>query len=75
MTINKRVVKVLCVSIFFLLMASMGYGMYLDYTQTTIQFQNNKTDTKNTSSKHIKCAEDDWCWNCHTMGNRKCGPK
>lgn len=20
------------------------------------------------------CAEDDPCWNCATMGNRKCGP-
>jgi hypothetical protein len=21
-----------------------------------------------------KCQEDDPCWNCHTMGNKKCGP-
>jgi hypothetical protein len=21
-----------------------------------------------------KCQEDDPCWNCHTMGDRKCGP-
>jgi hypothetical protein len=20
------------------------------------------------------CAEDDPCWNCHTMGNHRCGP-
>jgi hypothetical protein len=21
-----------------------------------------------------KCHEGDPCWNCHTMGNKKCGP-
>lgn len=21
-----------------------------------------------------KCEEDEPCWNCHTMGNRRCGP-
>lgn len=22
----------------------------------------------------VRCAEDDPCWDCHTMGNRRCGP-
>lgn len=22
----------------------------------------------------VRCAEDDPCWNCSTMGNRVCGP-
>lgn len=22
----------------------------------------------------VKCHEGQSCWNCHTMGNRKCGP-
>ena len=24
--------------------------------------------------QHQRCAEDDPCWNCETMGNRICGP-
>lgn len=27
-----------------------------------------------TGSAPTRCAEDDPCWNCHTMGNLICGP-
>lgn len=23
----------------------------------------------------VTCAEDDPCWDCHTMGNHVCGPE
>lgn len=30
--------------------------------------------TSTTATVVVFCAEDDPCWSCRTMGNRRCGP-
>lgn len=51
-------------------MARLLTAVILSITLTTSQCEAPKQHPKPTT----KCHEGDSCWNCKTMGNRKCGP-